>query len=100
MHINIEPITYSLMRIFRSSFGGIYTSIVMKECITMSGQHSNLRKAISSRGLVTFEIDLWHEELGKHRTVKGSDPHFVTRVATIQLDTWKDQWERQQVVAA
>src|SRR6476469_5427342 len=66
----------------------------------MSGQQSALRKIVSSRGIVTFEIDLLHKDLGKHRIVKGSDPHFVMRVAAMQLDNWNALWERQQALRA
>ena len=62
----------------------------------MSGQSSGITRVVSTRGRVTYEIDLWHDELGKHRTIKGEEPEFVKLQARGQLQTWNDQWLRKQ----
>src|SRR6266545_3787017 len=66
----------------------------------MPDQQSALRKVISARGIITFETDLWHEKLGKHRTIRGGDPHFVLRIASVQLEAWERQWQHQEAVRA
>lgn len=65
----------------------------------MSGYSGELREVYTGRG-TSYEIDLRHEELGKQRTVRGSDPHFVLRIASVQLEQWEEQWLRAQAALA
>jgi restriction system protein len=66
----------------------------------MAGHKGATARVVSSRGLVSYEIELWHDELAKHRKIKGSDPHFVERMASRQLAEWSEQWSKKQAAAA
>ena len=66
----------------------------------MSVQYSSLRRAVSSRGLVSYEMELSHDGLHKHRVIKGNDPEFVQRKAEAQLEEWKEQWAKKQALQA
>jgi len=65
----------------------------------MPGYRGELRHVYTRRGN-SYEIDLRHSELGKQRTVRGSDPHFVNRMASVQLGQWEEQWQRAQLALA
>lgn len=65
----------------------------------MPGYRGELRHVYTRRGN-SYEIDLRHDELAKHRTVRGSDPHFVIRMASVQLEQWDEQWQRAQLALA
>jgi restriction system protein len=66
----------------------------------MSVNYNSLRRVISSRGLVSYEIELSHDELHKHRLIKGNDPEFVQRKADVQLEEWKEQWAKKRELQA
>lgn len=62
----------------------------------MSVHNNSLHRIISSRGLVSYEIELSHDGLHKHRVIKGNDPEFVQRKADVQLEEWKEQWAKKR----
>src|SRR5690348_16347551 len=62
----------------------------------MAGQQSLIRSVYSRRGIITYEIDVWHDELARRRTIKGNDANFVERMAAVQLKDWQEQWIRKQ----
>ncbi len=66
----------------------------------MSTQHSRIQVSYSARGIPTFAIELWHDELNKHRLIRGSDPDTVARKAELQASDWDTQWERKADKAA
>jgi len=55
---------------------------------------------VSSRGAVSYEIELSHKELHKHRIIKGNDALFVQRKAEVQLAEWEEQWARKRAMMA
>lgn len=62
----------------------------------MAARRGQLNKYYSSRGIVSYEIELAHDGLHKHRIIKGNDPFFVQRKAEVQLAEWEDQWRRKR----
>jgi restriction system protein len=62
--------------------------------------YNSLRRVVSSRGLVSYEIELSHDGLHKHRVIKGNDPEFVQRKAVVQLEEWKEQWAKKRALQA
>jgi restriction system protein len=66
----------------------------------MPGRKSLIDRLYSSRGGISYVIELWHDELAKHRKIKGSDPHFVERMAEVQLAEWDELWAKKVAAAA
>lgn len=64
----------------------------------MTARHGQMNRYISSRGMVSYEIELAHDGLHKHRLIKGNDPLFVQRKAEVQLAEWNEQWRRKQAL--
>jgi restriction system protein len=64
----------------------------------MSARYSSLRVVYNSRGWASYEIELSHDGLHKHRIIKGNDPDFVQRKAAVQLADWEEQWSRKLAV--
>jgi restriction system protein len=53
---------------------------------------SDTRVTYSSRGNPTYQIEMWHDGLRKHRLIRGSDRSVVTRKSELQALQWSDQW--------
>lgn len=66
----------------------------------MRARASQMQRYISSRGAVSYEVELSHEGLRKHRIIKGNDALFVQRKAEAQLADWEEQWARKRAMAA
>lgn len=66
----------------------------------MPARKSTVDRIYSSRGDLSFVVELWHDELAKHRKIKGSDPNFVERMADVQLLEWDEQWQKKLLAAA
>ncbi len=62
----------------------------------MSAHRSPLTVVYSVRGVASYQIELSHDGLHKHRIIKGNDPDFVQRKAAVQLADWKEQWSRKK----
>lgn len=46
----------------------------------------------SARGLPSFRLELWHDELHKHRVINGRDMDTMLRKAEQQAAQWNEQW--------
>lgn len=46
----------------------------------------------SARGLPFFRLELWHNELYKHRILNGRDMNTMLRKAEQQAAQWNEQW--------
>ena len=53
-----------------------------------------MRVSYSQRGIPSFQIELSHEGLHKHRVIKGNDQEFVKRKANLQVAEWNEQWAK------
>lgn len=51
----------------------------------------------TARGLIRYSLELWHDELNKHRIIRGESPSIVNMMATLQAQEWEERWT---VVAA
>jgi len=58
---------------------------------TRSGQ---LETAYSARGIPTYRLEIWHDELRKHRLIQGADPWVVQRKAELQTMEWEARWSQ------
>jgi len=46
--------------------------------------------------MVSYQVEVSHDELHKVRVVKGADPDYVRRTAAMQVEQWKEQWARKE----
>jgi restriction system protein len=42
----------------------------------------------------TYRLELWHDELKKHRLIKGSEQEIVQRKAALQVAEWEERWSQ------
>lgn len=64
----------------------------------MKTTRSSLKTTYSVRGIPSFQIELVHEGLHKHKVIKGSDPYLVERKASIQATAWDEIWSKRSSV--
>jgi restriction system protein len=60
----------------------------------MSVRTNGLQVSYSSRGNPTYQLEVWHDGLRKHRVIRGSDAEVVQRKADLQIKEWTDAWAR------
>jgi restriction system protein len=58
----------------------------------MSTRSSSLEVSYNPRGMPTYRLELWHDELKKHRIIKGSEREIVQRKAALQMAEWEERW--------
>lgn len=46
----------------------------------------------SARGIPSYQLEMWHDGLRKHRVIRGSDQDVIQRKAELQAAEWEDQW--------
>ena len=46
----------------------------------------------SARGVSTYDLELWHDGLKKHRLIRGGSESVVKRKATLQIEEWEERW--------
>ena len=56
----------------------------------------NVQRVYSSRGKVSYEVEVTHPGLGKFRRVRETDQFAVFRVAQSQLSDWERMWDVRQ----
>ena len=62
----------------------------------MSVRVGELEVHYSARGIASYRIELWHDDLKKHRVIKGNDAAVVQRKANLQIEDWNDKWAAAQ----
>jgi hypothetical protein len=45
-----------------------------------------------------YTMQVWHEELGKYREIRGADANVVKQKADAQIRQWSEMWARRQEV--
>jgi len=70
----------------------------------MPARQGPLTAVRSTRGAVSYQLEVSHDELHKvrvvMRVVKGNDPDYVRRLAAMQIVQWQEQWARKEQLAA
>lgn len=46
----------------------------------------------SARGIPTYNLELWHDGLKKHRLIRGESESIVKLKATLQVEEWEERW--------
>jgi len=60
------------------------------------GQYSKPRPFYTRSGLLRYETQIQHRELGKYQTLRGDNPHVLEQMALARVRQWDEQWQRQQ----
>jgi restriction system protein len=60
----------------------------------MSTHVGQIQRHYFSAGRITFQVELWHDELNKHRVIKGPEIGVVQRKAVLQAQGWDERWLR------
>ena len=58
----------------------------MSEC-------EKMRTTRTARGLIRYEVRVWHAELGKEQVIRGDDRNVVQQKAQEKMRQWDDLWE-------
>jgi restriction system protein len=53
-----------------------------------------LEVSYNTRGVPTYRLELWHDELKKHRVITGAGREIVQRKATLQMEDWEERWSQ------
>jgi hypothetical protein len=59
-------------------------------------QHGQIKPYRTSKGEIRYHVVVWHDELGRRQTIKGTQQKQVWQRAVKKMEQWDDQWERQQ----
>ncbi len=46
----------------------------------------------TSKGEARYALDMWHDGLRKHRTIRGDDVSILKLKAQLQIDEWDERW--------
>lgn len=58
----------------------------------MKTRLGQLSVSYSARGIPTYTLELWHDELKKHRLIRGETESIVKLKATLQSEEWEERW--------
>lgn len=58
----------------------------------MSTRVGDFEVSYSSRGNPTYRLEMWHDDLKKHRVITGNDAKVVQRKAQLQEQDWEEKW--------
>ena len=62
----------------------------------MAGHQGSINILVSRQGIYSYEVEVWHDELGKHRKIKASNTYLAENAAAVQLQEWAEMWQRKQ----
>lgn len=51
-----------------------------------------LQVTYSARGIPSYSIEIWHDELKKHRLIRGPEARVVQKKAELQVIEWDEKW--------
>lgn len=56
-------------------------------------QCDKIRTTRTARGLIRYEVRVWHSELGKQQVIRGEDRNAVQQKAQEKMRQWDEMWE-------
>jgi restriction system protein len=59
----------------------------------MTTHIGEMTRSYSARGIPSYQVEMSHGGLHKHRVIRGADPDVVMRKAKAQQDEWDEKWE-------
>ena len=57
---------------------------------------ASIQVRYSARGIPSYQLEMWHDDLRKHRLIRGSDVSVIQRKADLQAAEWSAQWNAAQ----
>jgi restriction system protein len=63
----------------------------------MSGmsKRSETKTTSTARGLLRYEIEIWHKELNKYQVIRGDNDYVVEQKACAKMAQWDEMWKKQ-----
>jgi restriction system protein len=58
----------------------------------MATRIGTLHVSYSARGIPSYSIELWHDELKKHRLIRGPEASVVQNKTELQVAEWDEKW--------
>lgn len=58
----------------------------------------NMGLRYSARGIPSYEIEMSHEGLHKHRVIRGPDSYIVQRKSLMQAEAWDEAWSKRESI--
>jgi restriction system protein len=58
----------------------------------MEARIGDVRVNYSARGIATYQLELWHDGLNKHRVIKAESEYLVQQKARLQAAEWAARW--------
>ena len=62
----------------------------------MPSRKTNIRRTLTQRGLVRYQIEVYHGELSKFQLIRGEDPDIVESKARAKIAQWDEMWMKRQ----
>lgn len=59
----------------------------------MQTRIGTLYEKVSSRGVSSYSLELWHDGLNKHRMIRGESVAIVRMKASLQAEEWDQRWQ-------
>lgn len=59
----------------------------------MQTRIGTLYEKVSSRGVSSYSLELWHDGLNKHRMIRGESVAIVRMKASLQVEEWDQRWQ-------
>lgn len=60
--------------------------------------NSELKYYYTARGLIRFEIEVWHDQLNKYQVIKGDDQEEVVKKARAKMGQWDEIWSKKKAL--
>ena len=58
----------------------------------MQTRVGSLQEKVSTRGIYSYSLELWHSGLNKHRIIRGESVSIVKMKAALQVSEWDERW--------
>lgn len=59
-------------------------------------RHGKIQVVYTKSGLTRYELEIWHDELGKYQLIRGDSTAAVEQRALSRMAQWDKAWEREQ----
>lgn len=62
-------------------------------------RRTEIVKTYTQRGLKRYQIEIWHDELGKYQLIRGDSRYVVQQKAQMKINQWNEMWQKKQIAA-
>jgi restriction system protein len=57
-------------------------------------ERSETKTTSTARGLLRYEIEIWHKKLNKYQVIRGDNSHVVEQKARAKMAQWDEMWKK------